>query len=139
MLKYTSVKIQLFKDITMFDFVDSSIMGGLCLASENIADDNNNKSTISDTDVVSLYPYVMTQRLPISNYQFVSKFNRNKYGQHKDFSCLMNVEIYTTEKVLNNRILSQFPALISKTKIEYDQLSEFQRKNLKKIIYHLKN
>ena len=28
MLKYTGVKIQLFKDITMFDFTDSSIMGG---------------------------------------------------------------------------------------------------------------
>ena len=146
MLKYTRAKIELFKDITMFDFVDSSITGGLCIASQNIADDDDNKSTISDTDVVSLYPYIMSQKLPISNYSFVSKFNRNKYGQHKDFSCLMNVEIYTNEKVLNNKILSQFPALISKTKIEYDQLSEFQRKNLKenyksseKLISHLGN
>ena len=144
MLKYTGVKIQLFKDITMFDFTDSSIMGALCLASQNIADDDDNKSTISDTDVVSLYPYVMTQKLPISNYRFVSKFDRNKYGQDKNYSCLMNVEIYTTEKVLNNKILCQFPALISKSKISYNQLSEFQRKNLKenyisseKLISHL--
>ena len=72
MLKYTGVKIELFKDITMFDFTDSSIMGGLCLASQNIADDDDNKSTISDTDVVSLYPYIMTQKLPISDYKFVS-------------------------------------------------------------------
>ena len=128
----------------MFDFVDSSIMGGLCLASQNIADDDDNKSTISDTDVVSLYPYVMTQKLPVSNYRFVSNFNKNKYGQDKDYSCLMNVEIYTTEKVLNNKILCQFPALISKSKISYNQLSEFQRKNLKenyisseKLISHL--
>ena len=146
MLKYTRAKIELFKDITMFDFVDSSITGGLCIASQNIADDDNNKSTISDTDVVSLYPYIMSKRLPICNYQFISKFNRNKYGQNKDFSCLMNVEIYANEKVLNNKILSQFPALISKTKIEYDQLSEFQRRNLKenyksseKLISHLGN
>ena len=144
MLKYTGVKIELFKDITMFDFVDSSIMGGLCLASQNIADDDNNKSTISDTDVVSLYPYVMTQKLPISNYKFVSKFDKQKYGQDKNFSCLLNVEIYTTEKVLDNQILSNFPALISKSKISYNQLSEFQRKNLKenyksseKLISHL--
>ena len=144
MLKYTGVKIELFKDITMFDFVDSSIIGGLYLASQNIADDDDDKSTISDTDVVSLYPYVMTQKLPISNYKFVSKFDRQKYGQDKDYSCLMNVEIYTTEKVLNNKILSQFPALISKSKISYNQLSEFQRKNLKenyisseKLISHL--
>ena len=144
MLKYTGVKIQLFKDITMFDFTDSSIIGGLCLASQNIADDDDNKSTISDTDVVSLYPYIMTQKLPISHYAFVSKFDKLKYGQDKNFSCLLNVEIYTTEKVLNNKILCQFPAVISKTKIEYDQLSEYQRKNLKenyisseKLISHL--
>ena len=144
MLKYTGVKIQLFKDITMFDFVDSSIMGGLCLASQNFADDDDNNSTISDTDVVSLYPYVMTQKVPISDYKFVSKFDKSKYGQDKPYSCLLNVEIYTTKKVLNNKILSQFPALISKSKISYDQLSEFQRKNLKenyisseKLISHL--
>ena len=144
MLKYTGVKIELFKDITMFDFTDSSIMGGLCLASQNIADDDDDKTTISDTDVVSLYPYVMTQKLPISDYRFVSNFNKNKYGRDKNYSALLNVEIYTTEKVLNNKILSQFPALISKSKISYNQLSEFQRKNLKenylsseKLISHL--
>ena len=144
MLKYTGVKIELFKDITMFDFTDSSIMGGLCLATQNIADDDDDKSTISDVDVVSLYPYVMTQKLPISNYKFVSNFDRNKYGQHKHHSALLNVEIYTTKKVLKNKILSQFPALISKSKISYNQLSQFQRKNLKenyisseKLISHL--
>ena len=144
MLKYTGVKIELFKDITMFDFTDSSIMGGLCLASQNIADNDDNRSTISSCDVCSLYPYVMSQKLPISNYKFVSNFNKTKYGQTKNYSCLINVEIYTTKKVLNNKILSQFPALISKAKISYDQLSEFQRKNLKenyisseKLISHL--
>ena len=45
---------------------------------------------------------------------------------------------------MNNKTLSQFPALISKAKISYDQLSGFQRKNLKenyksseKLISHL--
>ena len=145
MLKYTRVKIQLFKDITMFDYVDSSIMGGICVASENIADDDDDKSTISSCDVCSLYPYIMTQKLPISNYKFVSNFDKKRYGQDKNYSCLLNVEIYTTKKVLNNKILSQFPALISKSIIKYDQLSEFQRKNLKenyessqKLISHLR-
>ena len=57
---------------------------------------------------------------------------------------MLNVEIYTTKKVLNNKILSQFPGLISKTDIKYDQLSNFQRKNLKenyksseKLVSHL--
>ena len=144
MLKYTKVKIELFKDITIFDYVDSSILGGLCIAGQNIVDNDDNKSTISSCDVCSLYPYIMTQKFPISNCKFVSKFNKLKYGQNKNYSCLLNVEIYATNKVKNNKILSQFPALISKTKISYDQLSDFQRKNLKnnyksseKLISHL--
>ena len=128
MLKYTKVKIELFKDITMFDYVDSSVLGGLCIASQNIADNDNNKSTISSCDVCSLYPYIMTQKLPISNYKLSNKFNKNRYGQNKNHSCLLNVEIYTTNKVKNSKILSQFPGLISKTKLSYDQLSDFQRK-----------
>ena len=144
MLKYTKAKIELFKDITMFDYTDSSVVGGLCISSQNIADDDNGKSVISSCDVVSLYPYIITQKLPISNYKFISRFNRNRYGQNRDHSCLLNVEIYTTKKVKDDKILSQFPALISKTKISYDQLSDFQRKNLKenyksseKLISHL--
>ena len=144
MLKYTKVKIELFKDITIFDFVDLSIIGGLCIASQNVADNDDGKSTISSCDICSLYPYIMTQKLPISNYKFVSNFNRSKYGQSKSFGCLLNVEIYTTKKVKDHKILSQFPALISKTSIKYDQLSDFQRKNLKenyksseKLISHL--
>ena len=144
MLKYTKVEIELFKDITMFDFVDSSILGGLCIASQNIANNNDGKSIISSCDICTLYPYIMMQKLPISNYKFLSKFNKLRYGQNKNYSCLLNVEIYTTNKVKNNKILSQFPALISKTKISYDQLYEFQRKNLKenyksseKLITHL--
>ena len=144
MLKYTKVKIELFKDITMFDYTDSSILGGLCIASQNIVDNDDGKSVISSCDIVGLYPYIMTQKLPISNYKFVSKFDKLKYGQNKNYSCLLNVEIYTTKKVLNNKTLSQFPTLISKSEISYDQLSDFQRENLKnncksseKLISHL--
>ena len=85
----------------------------------------------------------MTKKLPIGNYKFVKYFNRNKYLD-SDYSCLLNVEIYTTDKVKNNSILKEYPALISKTSIKYDNLSEFQRKNLKnnyksseKLITHL--
>ena len=131
MLKCTKAKIELFKDITKFDYTDKSILGGLCIASQNIADNDNGNTTISSCDIVSLYPYFMTQKLPISNYKFVSKFNKGRYGQDKNYSCLLNVEIYTTKKVLNNKTLSQFPALVSKSEISYDQLSDFQRKNLK--------
>ena len=139
MLKYTGVKIELIRDINIFDYVNSSILGGICIASQNISNDG----VISSCDIVSLYPYVMSKKLPISNYRFIKYFNRNRYLD-TEYSCLLNVEIYTTDKVKNNSILKQYPALISKTSVKYDDLSEFQRKNLKnsyksseKLISHL--
>ena len=138
MLKYTGVKIELIRDILIFDFVNSSILGGICIASQNVAD-----GIISSCDIASLYPYIMTKKLPVSNYKFVKYFNRNRYLD-SEYSCLLNCEIYTTDKVKNNSILKQFPPLISKTSIKYNDLSEFQRKNLKenyksseKLITHL--
>ena len=128
MLKYTEVKIELIRDISIFDYVNSSIFGGVCISSQNIKDDKN--GIISSCDVCSLYPYIMTQKLPIGNYKFIKHFNRNRYLD-TDYSCLLNCEIYTTDKVRNNSILKQFPALISKTSIKNNDLSEFQRKNLK--------
>ena len=141
MLKYTGVKIELIKDISIFDYVNSSILGGVCIAGCNI--ENDKDGVISSCDVCSLYPYIMTQKLPIGNYKFVKYSNRNRY-LNSDYSCLLNCEIYTTDKVKNNSILKQFPALISKTSVKYNDLSEFQRKNLKenyksseKLISHL--
>ena len=141
MLKYTGVKIELIRDISIFDYVNSSILGGICIASQNIADDKN--GIISSCDIDSLYPYIMNKKLPIGNYRFIKYFNRNRYLD-SEYSCLLNCEIYTTDKVKNNSISKQFPALISKTSIRYNDLSEFQRKNLKndyesseKLITHL--
>ena len=128
MLKYTDIKIELIRDISIFDYVNSSILGGICIASQNIENDKN--GVISFCDIASLYPYIMTKKLTIGNYRFIKYFNRNRYLD-SDYSCLLNYEVFTTDKVKNNSILKQFPALISKTSIKYNDLSEFQRKNLK--------
>ena len=116
-------------------------LGGVCIASQNIANDKD--GVISSCDIVSLYPYVMSKKLPVSNYKFVKYFNRNRYLD-SNYGCLLNCEVYTTDKVKNDSILKQYPALISKTSVKYNDLSEFQRKNLKenyksseKLISHL--
>ena len=141
MLKYTGAKIELIRDISIFDYVNSSILGGIRIASQNIENDKN--GVISSCDNASLYPYIMTKKLSIGNYRFIKYFNRSRY-LNSDYSCLSNCEIYTTDEVRNNSILKQIPALISKTSIKYEDLSEFQRKNLKnnyksseKLITHL--
>ena len=76
-VKYTGDKIELIKDISIFDYVNSSIFGGICVASFNIENDKN--GIISSCDVCSLYRYIMTRNLPIGNHKFVKFFNRNRY------------------------------------------------------------
>ena len=141
MLKYTGVKVELIKDISIFDYANSSILGGICIAAQNISDDKN--GVISSCDVCSLCPYIMTKKLPIGNYKFIKYFNRNRYLD-SEYSSLLNCEIDTTGKIRNNGVLKQFPALISRISIKYDDLLEFQRKNLKenyksseKLVTHL--
>ena len=141
MLKYTGVKIELIRNISIFDYVNSSILGRICITSQNISDDKY--GVISSCDIASLYPYIMNKKLPIGNYRFIKYSNKNRY-LNSDYSSLLNCEIYTTDKVRNNSILKQLPALINKTSIKYYDLSEFQRKNLKenyksseKLITHL--
>ena len=60
MLKYTGIKIELIRDISIFDNVNSSILGGIYIASQNIAD--NKDGVISSCDIASLYPYIMTKK-----------------------------------------------------------------------------
>ena len=85
MLKYTEVKIELFKDISIFDYVNSSIFGGICISSQNIANDKD--GVISSCDVCLLYPYIISQKLPIGDYKFVKYSNRNIYLD-SEYSCL---------------------------------------------------
>ena len=146
MLKFTKVKIEHIKDIEMYDFINNSVIGGLCVCSKPYLNNDNSNSTIAYQDVSSLYPAIMRNKIPLKNYKFIelNEFNINKYGEDKNYSCILLCNVKTTDKVKNDHILKQFPALISKTSIYYDNLSDYQKTNLKenykssgKLINHL--
>ena len=142
MLKFSGVKIEHIKDIKIYDFINNSVIGGLCVCSNSYLKNDNNNSTIAYQDVSSLYLSIMRNKMPLKNYKFVEliDFIINKYGEDKDYSCIL----LCYDKVQNDHILKQFPALISKTSIYYDNLSDYQKINLKenyksygKLINHL--
>ena len=146
MLKFSGVKIEHIKDIEIYDFINNSVIGGLCVCSNSYLNNDNGNSTIGYQYVSSLYPSIMRNKMPLKNYKFVElkDFNINKYGENKDYSCILLCHVKTADKVENNHILKQFPALISKTSIYYDNLSDYQKINLKenyklsgKLINHL--
>ena len=138
MLKFSGVKIEHIKDIEIYDFINNSVNGGLCVCSNPYLNNDNGNSTIAYQDVSSLYPAIMRNKMPLKNYKLVElkDFNINKYGENKDYLCILLCHVKTTDKVKNDHILKQFPALISKTSIYYDNLSDYQKINLKKIINH---
>ena len=146
MLKFSGVKIEQIKDIETYDFINNSVIGGLRVCSNPYLDNDDGNSTIVHQDVSSLYPAIMRNKMPLKNYKFVElkDFNINKCGEDKDYSCISLCHVKTTDKVKNDHILKQFPALISKTSIYYDNLSDYQKINSKenykssgKLINHL--
>ena len=115
----------------------------MCLF-KSIFDHGN--STIAYQDTSSLYPAIMRNKMPLKKYKFIElkDFIINEYGVNEDYSCILLCHVKTTDKVKNDHILKQFPALISKTSINYDNLSDNQKTHLRekykssgKLINHL--
>ena len=64
-------------------------MGGLSDSINPYVKLDNENQTIAYNDISSQYPYELSKKLPVSNYKFVEKFKENKYGQYKDYNCIM--------------------------------------------------
>ena len=134
MLKFSGIKIEHIKDIEMYDFINNSVIGGLCVCSNPYLNNDDDNSTIAYQDIPSLYQAIMRNKMPLKNYKFIDlkDFDINKYSENKDYSRILLCDVKTSDKIKNDHILKQFPALISKTSIYYDNLSNNQKTNLKK-------
>ena len=94
--------------------------------------DNENESIVYNDISSSQYPYELSKKLPVSNYKFVENFDENKYGQNKDYNCIMLCNVKTTDKIRKDCLYSQCPMLsISKCKITDKNLSEYQLNQIK--------
>ena len=131
-LKYSKCKIEHIKDVTIFQFVRNSIMGGVSNSINPFVklDDIKNQ-TIAYNDISSQYPHELRRKLPYKDYKFVEKFDEDKYGQNKDYGCILLCDVKTTDKIRNDPLYSQCPMLISRCKITHENLSEYQINQIK--------
>ena len=131
-LKYSKCKIEHIKDVTIFQFVKNSIMGGVSNSINPFVklDDIKNE-TIAYNDISSQYPNELRKKLPYKDYKFVEEFDETKYGQDKDHGCILLCDVKTTDKIRNDPLYSQCPMLISKCKITDKNLSEYQLNQIK--------
>ena len=101
-LKYSKCKIENIKDVSIFQFVRKIIFGGLSDSLSPYVKLDNENQTIAYNDISSQYPYESSKKLPVSNYKFVEKFDENKYGQDKNYGCIMLCNVKTTDKIRND-------------------------------------
>ena len=131
-LKYSKCKIEHIKDVTIFNFVRKSIIGGLSNSiNPYVKLDDIKNETIAYNDVSSQYPNELRKKLPVSDYKFVEDFDETKYGQDKDHGCFLLYNVKTTDKIRNHLLYSQCPMLVSRCKVTDKNLSEYQLRQIK--------
>ena len=64
-LKYTKCKIENIKNVSIFQFVRKSIMGGLSDSINPYVKLDNENETIAYNDISSQYPYELSKKLPL--------------------------------------------------------------------------
>ena len=88
-LKYKKPKIANNKDVTIFNFVRKSILGGLSNSiNPYVKLDDPKNETIAYNDISSQYPNELRKKVPVRNYEFVKEFDENKFGQDKKYGCI---------------------------------------------------
>ena len=106
-------------------------MGGLSDSiNPHLKLDNDNESIVYN-NISSQYPHELKKKLPYKDYKFVENFDENKYGQDKNYGCIMLCNVKTTDKIKNDLLYSQCPMLVSKCKITDKNLSEYQLNQIK--------
>ena len=133
-LKYSKSKIEHIKDVTIFQFFKNSIMGGVSNSINPFVklDDIKNESIVYQ-DISSQYPNELRKKLPYKDYRFIEndQFDETKYGQDKDYGCILLCDVKTTDKIKNDHLYSQCPMLVSRCKITDKNLSEYQLNQIK--------
>ena len=124
-LKYSKCKIENIKDVSIFQFVRKSVMGGLSDSISPYVKLDNDNETIAYNNISSQYPHELRKKLPYKDYKFVENFNENRYGQDKDYGCIMLCDVKTTDRIKNDCLYSQCQMLVSKVKTTDKNLSEY--------------
>ncbi|XP_044573538.1 uncharacterized protein LOC123257706 [Drosophila ananassae] len=89
MMKYTKAELELISDPNMYNFLKRGIRGGLTQCTQRISHANNKyiknydeakpKNYLSYIDANNLYGRAMSQKLPFSNFKFLSESEINMF------------------------------------------------------------
>ncbi|CAG8449308.1 3563_t:CDS:2 [Cetraspora pellucida] len=146
MLKMSRVKIELFTDMSMHDFIEEAKRGGIAMAGHRYFKANNPKigktfnpskptTWILYVDANNLYGWAMSQYLPIKNYQWEGRhehFKNNPIFQKEMLNKILNtkadakrgyfLKINTHFLLKTHKYLSDLPPAVENMAVSKDML-----------------
>jgi len=139
-LKMTGVKLELFTDVNMYQFIEKGMRGGVSTISKRYAEANNPymgeqfdpekpTSYIMYLDCNNLYGWAMSQPLPVSDYRWLDCQEMSmmdtdfilKLGDYDDYGYILEVDLEYPNELHNSH--SDYPLAPEKIKITKDMLS----------------
>jgi len=90
-MKLTSAKLELLRDIEMYEWFESGIRGGMAFVNQHHAEREVNKSELLYIDVNNLYGWALSEPLPYSNFKWINDPTRLEY-------LIANIQDFDFEK-----------------------------------------
>lgn len=140
----SKAKLGLIKDVEVYTLFEDNVRGGLVSTVEGYSkfnlpsfDDYDEKAEISSggfIDFNSLYPYVLTEKLPTGNmYELtqeeVKNFDYINVDVDGDYAYALLIDYYIPDDV--KRYTDEFPLSIHKFSPKEDDISDFTKEILK--------
>ena len=137
-LKFTDARLELFSDINMYNFVEESIRGGICVSVQKYAKANNKymsnykpdkrSSYIMYLDCNNLYGHAMSQLLPYDNYHWLTDGEVKSFNVMKCDTTLgyfLEVDLEYPDHLHDKH--SDYPLACEKLKIDLSDISPFSQ------------
>jgi hypothetical protein len=141
-LKYSKVKLQLIKDIDMYEMVESGIRGGVAMISHRYAAANNphmnnynaeqNDKTLVYLDANSLYAHAMTMPLPVSEFAWlnedeINNLDLSSFKDNDDYGYILDVDLHYPTHL--HQLHNCYPLAPEHLQITRDMLSPYQKEH----------
>ena len=156
MLKYTGVELELITDIDMYQMVEKGMRGGISNISHRFAtanhpsmatfDANEKIRTLTYQDANSLYPYAMSQLLPLKNFELTTPDDVDVLTAPTDNGPGYYVEVSIDYPKELHDEHNDYPLAPEHLDVTNDMLSPFQKEhfpplrgNVKKLVPNLYN
>jgi hypothetical protein len=142
MLKFTDTKLEQLTDIDMYQFCEQAIRGGTSMISHRYAKANNKymkdykpdaiSSYIIYLDANNLYGEAMTQKLPISNFEWLTEVD-NSYILNFDVTgnhgLYVECDLHYPKELHDSH--NNYPLAVESKSILKSELSPYQLNQLK--------